>query len=291
MRPLILTFLLAAGLACPGCTLEDGDGFAHLSGKLYSIFSGVAPGNSRLQSDGWFKTADSFELKLDKLTLQLRYLRLQSEGSAAVSSAGCSFDPSNPPAGCGLCHGGHCHCDGKLVSYEDLKARACGGATASATLSTLKLLLVPRDQELLGSGTQNWDLACAGSCELKQGSASQLSVELEKLSMAAQVRDRSAADRLGGKTYKVMLSWPLAGAALTHKFKSSLSLDRDHPHMLDLAVMLPVSDKLLDGIEWHKLIADKDTINIDSTKNKTAGQTIATSLAGSTLKLVVTREE
>ena len=51
------------------------------------------------------------------------------------------------------------------------------------------------------------------------------------------------------------------------------------------------TNKLLDGIEWHKLTADKDTINIDSTKNKTAGQTIATSLAGSTLKLLVTREE
>ena len=293
MRSLTLSLLLV--LTTSGCTFEDGVGFAYLSARLYSTFDGVKPGNSRVLSDGWFKTADSFEFKLDRLTLKARDLRLQSTagaGSSAGSSGTCTFDPSNPPAGCSLCHGGHCHCDGKLVSYEDLKAQACGGgATSASTLATLERLPVTRDQELLGSGTKNEDLTCAGSCELKQGSASQVSVVLEKLTMTAQVRDRSVADRLAGKTYKVTLDRDLSGAALDHQFSSALGMDRDNPYMLDLSVRLPVTDALLDGMEWHKLTAVNDTITINANDNKSAGQTIATSLATTKLQVAVTRED
>ena len=291
MRALALSLLLS--LASAGCTLEDGTGFAVLSARLDCSFAGVQPGNSRLLSDGWFKTADSFELKFDKLTLKVRDLRLQSTGASSSSSAGgsCTFDPANPPAGCSLCHGGHCHCDGKLVSYTELKALACGGGSTGSTLVTLERLLVTRDQELLGAGTKNEDLVCAGSCELKRGSASQVSVLLDKLTMAAQVRDRSVANRLAGKTYKITLDWDLAGASLGHKFSSALGLDRDNPYMLGLSVKLPVTEALLDGIEWHKLSVTGDTITVDTTNNKTAGQTMASSLANTTLLVVVIRDD
>ena len=290
MRVLALSLLLS--LAATGCTFEDGTGFAVLSARLDCSFAGVHPGNTRLLADGWFKTADSFELKLDKLTLKARDLRLQSTGAASSSSAGgaCTFDPANPPAGCSLCHGEHCHCDGKLVSYAELKAQACGGSSAASTLATLERLLIPRDQELLGAGTKNEDLICAGSCELKQGSATQASVLLEKLTMRAQVRDRSVANRLAG-TYKITLDWDLAGASLVHKFSSALGLDRDNPYMLGLSVKLPVTEALLDGIEWHKLSAVGDGITVDANNNKTAGQTIATSLAKTTLQVVVIRDD
>ena len=291
MRALTIAALCLTSLNS-GCTVEDGRGFAYLSGKLYSVFLGTQPGNSRLLPDGWFKTADSFELKLEKLTIEVRSLRLQAQASsAAVASGTCTFDPSSPPAGCSLCHGGHCHCDGKLVSYEELKAKACGATTGGATLSTLEQLLVANDQELLGPGTRNEDLACSGSCELKQGSATQVSLLLDALKMTAQVRDRSVADRLSGKTMKVQLDWDLAGAALSHAFDAALVMDRDNPYMLDLTVKLPVTDKLLDGMEWHKLTAAGDNITIDVSNNKSAGQTIATSLADTKLEVVVTRDD
>jgi len=289
MRIGILSLLLALGAG--GCTFEDGTGFAFLSARLYSTFAGVKPGNSRVLSDGWFKTAESFELKMDRLTLKVRDLRLQTTASASSSSGACSFDPSNPPAGCSLCHGGHCHCGGKLVSYADLKAQACGGGSSASTLATLERLPITRDQELLGTGTRNEDLACSGSCELKQGSASQVSLVLTELEMLGQVRDKSVANRLSGKTLSIILDWDLGGAALTHKFASAQGMDRDHPYMLDLAVRLPVVETLLDGIEWHKLTEEQGFISVDSKNNKTAGQTVATSLARTKLQVIVTRDD
>ena len=294
MRTLTLTLLLA--LAAGGCTFEDGVGFALLSGKLYSTFPGAQAASARMSTDGWFKSDNSFELKLSAMTLKVRDLRLQgggsSAGSSAASSSGsCTFDPANPPAGCSLCHGDHCHCGGKLVSYAELQKQVCGGGTAAASVATGGRLLVSRSQALLGTGTQNPDLTCDGSCELKQGSASKLSVVLDRLQLTAELQDRSVANRLAGKTYKVAVTLDLAGAALSHTFSSALTIDRDSPYMLDLSVKLPVTDTLLDGIEWHKLAAAGDSITIDSTNNKSAGETIVTSLASTALQVVVTRDE
>lgn len=286
MTPLLLATLLS------GCTFEDGVGFAHLSGSLHSSFAGLLPGSGRLQADGWYKADNSFELKLTSLTLEVRDVRLQSSTTSSAAASGtCTFDPSNPPAGCSLCHGGHCHCDGKLVSYEVLKQQACGGSSGGTTIATVGALQVGKEYSLLGAGTASGALTCSGSCELKRGSASQVSVLLDGLEMTAKVQDRSLADRLSGKTLDVTVDLSLAGAALVHKFTAAQGLDRDNEYMFDLAVKLPVTDKLLDGIEWHKLTPAAGAITINATTNKSAGETIATSLAKTALQVTVSRDE
>lgn len=286
MRVLLLAILLLSG----GCTFEDGQGWARLSSWLWTSFHGFDSSSGRLSADGWFKTSNSFELKIDSLQLGVRQLRAQSLSSSSTTSDGeCTFDPANPPAGCSLCHGGHCHCDGELKSYEELKQEVCGGGSTTTTVSTLATMPVNRLQSLMGNGTRTDRLSCSPSCELSAGQLDRLQAALDRLTLSGTLRDLSIEDRLGGKQLSVSVDLGLSGAALTRSLTPAQKMDQDNPYYLDLSVKLPVSDKLLDGIEWHKLVRSGDSITVDHQTNVLAGQTMASNLAQSALAVTAQR--
>jgi len=271
---------LLALLSSAGCTIEDGVGFAHLSGRLWSTFAGLDSKSGRHTPDGWFKTDNSFSFKLSTLQIRVRDIRLQGSAlsTGSAGSGDCTFDPANPPSGCSLCHNGHCHCNGQLKSYEELKKEVCGGSSGQS-LSTVGALLVNELQSLLGAGTKAENLACQGSCELGQGQASQAQIVLDRIMMQAALQDKSVANRLAGKELQVSLDLDLAGAALTHSFPAAQLMDRQNPYHIDLMVLLSVSERLLDGVQWEKLSCFADAITIDSKSNLTAGEAILTNLA------------
>jgi hypothetical protein len=289
MRLSIIVALLVA-LLMGGCTIDDGVGFGRLSARLWSGFAGLEQGAGRLTSDGWFRTSNSFELKLSSLTLTLREIQVRGTAGTGGTSSGCTFDPSSPPAGCSLCHNDHCHCDGELVSYDELEAQVCGGGGGSST-TKLASLAVPGAQNLLGQGTRTEELTCRPSCELDAGQLDGIQVLLDRLQLDAKLRDRSAADRLQGAEPKVALDWDLGGASLSHTLASPELVDRDHPYLVRLALELPLAAGTLDGVDWHQLQRSGGTITIDAKTNKSAGEAITGNLARTRVKVTVTREE
>jgi hypothetical protein len=80
-------------------------------------------------------TALGFTVTVEEGWASLAGASLVEEGGTGGEAAGSStFDPSHPPPGCTLCHGGHCHCDGQLVSYEEL----AGGGSTTTTGSSVR---------------------------------------------------------------------------------------------------------------------------------------------------------
>ncbi len=288
MRTLFITMAAASLIAICGCTtLEDGQGFAGLAGELEARFAGLDATAGRLGADGWFKTDNAFELKLSSLALTVRDLRLQAAAAAAKS---CTFDPQNPPAGCGGCHGGHCHCGGKLVSYADLEAQACSGAAAGVT--TVATLPLGRALDLLAKEGADADLTtCTPSCELGAGKVDRVLLRLDRLTLAATLRDRSAAQRLGGAQPAVKVDLNLGGAALEKRLAAAEKMDRHVPYPMDLHAQLPVAVGLLDGVAWHQLSRQQGVLRVDATHNKAAGEALITSLVASKLAVTVTRDD
>ena len=287
---LVLPLWLLASWGCT--TIEDGRGFAGLSGSLQGSFVGLDASAGRVGADGWFKTDNSFELKLSALQLTVRDLRLQSTATTAPSTGGCTFDPDSPPAGCALCHGGHCHCDGKLVSYEELRARPCGGASA-ATAATVATLPLGEALDLLArKGTNLANLSsCSPSCELEAGQVDSVVARVDRLKLLATLRDESLADRLGGKQPSVKVDWDLAGAAVVHRLAAAQKMDRATPYELRLTVELQVVKTLLDNVSWHTLTQKQGVIEVNPSSNGAAGETLSTNLAGSKLILGVERTD
>jgi len=222
-----------------------------------------------MTSDGWFKTDTSFEFLISAFEVEVREVRVEGAGTEDTATQGtCTFDPAHPPAGCTLCHGGHCHCGNELKSYEELEAQVCGAAGSSTTtLATLPVGTVfdlRPDQAEKASA----ELAeCTPSCELGRGSVGGVTVVAERLRLEATLRDQSIADRLQGATRSVMLDLPLGGLALKGHPDVATTLDRDQPYGLYLRIRWPVAAGLLDGIAWETLEREGDTIRVDGAHN------------------------
>lgn len=283
--------LVALGLV--GCALDPGRGFAHLAADLATSFRALDPALGRTLEAGWLKTSSSFALKLSELELGVRELRLLGAAPAASgSTASCSFDPQNPPAGCTLCHNDHCHCDGELRSYDELRAQVCGGGASTTSAVTVARLPVPGSQSLLGAGTRRVIASCLPSCELGAGSLDELQLSLERLRLRAVVRDESNANRLGGRQPSVVVDLPLGGAALSLKLANAggaIAIGRDQPYHLALSVSLPVSEKLFDSVAWGGLSGE--VIAIDGTQNGAAGEALLQGLTASVLTVQTSRGE
>lgn len=290
-KPLLLSLLLAA----TGCTLDPGRGFAQLSAGLWSSFRALDPAQGRVLAGGWLKTSSSYALQLSQLELAVRELRLRRAGatSATASTGSCSFDPQSPPFGCTLCHGEHCHCDGKLRSYDELRAELCGGGGGAASAVIVVRLPVLQPQALLGTGTRQELASCVPSCELGAGTIDELQLVLERLRLSGTVRDESNANRLGGRQPKLAVDLPLGGAALSLKLASAggaVAIGHDQPYYLTLSASLPVSEKLLDGVAWEGL-GGGESIVIDDKQNSAAGEALLQGLTATTLGVQTTRGE
>jgi hypothetical protein len=286
MRRLAPALALAA-LAATGCTFTDGRGFARASGELEASFAGLDPAAGRTTADGWLKTDTSFELSLASLVLRVREVRLTAAATGGAGGATCAFDPANPPAGCTLCHAGHCHCGDELKSYEELEAELCGGGGGTA-VSTVVAFPLDADLDLLAPPAVPLE-TCGSACDLGRGAIDAVAVVCDRLTLHATVRDRSVADRLGGAELDVTVDWDLAGATLTSTLAEPARLDRDQPYEVRVVVTLPVAAGLLDGIAWDQLERTDTTLTIDAATNAGAGETLTSNLTLTALGVTVTR--
>ena len=276
-----------AALVASGCTFTDGRGFARASGELTASFAGLDPDAGRTTADGWFKTDTSFELALTDLRLRVREVRLTAAATSGTSGAGCSFDPADPPAGCTLCHSGHCHCGDQLKTYAELEAELCGGGGTAA--STVVAFPLDADLDLLEPPPAVPLETCGPACDLGRGEIDSVEVVFDRLTLRATLRDCSLADRLGGAEIAVTIDWDLAGATLTADLAAPAVLDRDQPYEVRAAIDLPVSAGLLDSIAWDALERVGDALSIDAATNPGAGETMTDNLSLSPLGVTITR--
>ena len=287
--PAVAALLLGSALLT-GCTLDPGRGFARLQGSLWSRFAGLDPSSGRLLQGGWFKTATSFELRLDQLLLEVSSVGALGAAGTAATTVACSFDPASPPAGCSLCHGGHCHCGDKLVSYQELEAQLCGSGGTAVPAALLASLLVAGPQSLLGEGSWQELSGCQPSCELASGSIQSVRLTMTRLQLSARLRDASAANRLGAAELAAEVTLAVDGASLEAKLPEPAAVGEEELHGLALAVRLPVAASLFD-LEWQTLERKNGTVTVDAVSNPGAGEALLGALMKSPLGVTVSRKE
>jgi hypothetical protein len=159
-----------------------------------------------------------------------------------------------------LCHNGHCHCDGLLVSYEDLQRRA-GGEEGGG--NHLKLdWPMGTEIKLLGTKNQSLSWRCDqfynienGECDLPLSRLTQLVLHLTSISIRIEVSDPLM--RLA-KTQKLTLIIPMSldlGTSLDWELTS------DEYQSLTLQGELTLPDGLFDQILWHESLIMEDPID------------------------------
>jgi hypothetical protein len=227
----------AALLACTACADGPGHGFATLeSATLHASFEpGVARdlGGAVLTNRGYQVSLEALELDVESISLEA----LEGAGSGAL------FDPSHPPAGYSLCHGGHCHADdGRLVEYADVEAELAGGSASFEPIVTLRVAeavaLVPARELALHHFEP--------SGELPETTLRRIVVS------AAAFRARGSI--LGG-------ALPASGTPLFVELEGPfaftrglmLMVDRKGPEKLELRVRLGARGTLFDDLELAEL--------------------------------------
>lgn len=225
--------LLAALLtALAGCAFDDGEPW----GAVHVELTASAPETLR--------TADGRSVEIDRLELATDAVLL----FAGASSASAAFDPADPPEGCTLCHGGHCHCGDALVDYEELAARVAGAGDDAAPVAALSaegpavaLGAEPRGVPLVG---------CVGGCPVPRGALRRVEVRIVGL---------RAVGRVDGASFDLELALDAGISAGTE-----VVFDRGQPvdATLDLALTLPV--ELLDGIDPAAPAPDAAAISSDN---------------------------
>jgi len=187
---------LASILLLVACAAESGEPWGRVSGlELLLSWESSA---SRVHPDGGWRTSTSFRVYDLHVTIDYEELTLLSldEGSSAIGGALTAIDPSAPPAGCTLCHGGHCHCGGELIDYAELLSRGAteGGGGGSSPLLRLAeswrgVLSLGGDAEGEGALDQS-SLSCEGArCDLGAGSLRGLSLRLPRVALSFMVED------------------------------------------------------------------------------------------------------
>lgn len=283
--------LVAVGVSsAAGCAFEDGRGFARLSAELSAELLALSEDAGRLQPGGWFRTDGGFEVLVEALSVEIEEVGVY--GAAVTSSSGdaCHFDPSNPPDGCGSCHGGHCHCGDALVSYEELEAQICG-TSAGATQPLLARLgadLIPL--RIAPAQSPHQLTRCDPHCELPRGAVAAVRVAIGKVALAGTIRDGGGGDRLGGQQLPLSIAFDLEGATLAVAPEHALEIDRESPYLLHLGLELVLPDHLLDEIAFESLATSEAGIVVDAEQNAAALTTLTEHVLDAHLHLHVFRD-
>lgn len=215
MRYLSAWLVPMACLALAGCAFEDGDPWGEVTVDL----TAAAPAS--------FRTADGVQVALDRVEITVDAVALY--GGDAVAA---EFDPSAPPEGCTLCHGGHCHCGDELVDYDVLAARLAGGEDAPP----VRVLGGAGEPVPLAADPRPVPLAdCPDGCAVPRGTLRRVEVTVSGLRIAGRAGDAPF-------DLDLALAAPIT-AGLTARF------DRGEPltAAIDLALRLPA--ELLDGLD------------------------------------------
>ena len=273
--------LLSLVAAAPGCTLYAGQPWGEASTSVEVAF---APDASRLDEQGRLKTSLDYTLELERLSLVIDEVRLvMSSGEGGATS----FDPSSPPEGYSLCHGGHCHHEsGRLVDYAEIERELSGGGGAGFT----HVRLVDDDEVHLGEPPRSLTLApCEPDCQLPRGTLVRFEVAVSQVRLAGQVTDLRSGERvrleggsarvLGYVPVAVVVAAPLEGA-----------LDKGEPVGLSVEAALSVTDALFDGIDFAALTSGADPeLWQDLSAAPAMAEALAENLARSELSLAVAR--
>lgn len=240
LLPLLLLLTLLTG-----CAFDDGQPW----GRVDLTLEATAPPS--------FRTAEGAAVRLEAITLTVARVDL----TLGEDRAEATFDPSNPPPGCTLCHGGHCHCGDALVPYDQL-----GGAAADDTPA---LTLGAGEATPLAAGATPIALgACPDRCALPRGTLRRATVTLEALTLRGRADNRD-------RDFDVTV--PL-DTAVTAPLDASFGPGEPAAR---LALTLRLPPELLDGVDW-------DAEAIDEAITAAIGENLA---AHATLTVDVTRAD
>jgi hypothetical protein len=227
-------------LAASGCTFEDGGGFGTL--EEATVTARLEPGAARDLGGGAVLTAMGYRVQVDAASLAVESIALETvtggEGGGGI------FDPADPPFGCTLCHGGHCHCPGgELVSYEELQARLSGGGAAAYT--TLASAALDAELTLRPAGT-----ATTGAFEpgpvLPRTTIARVTVPLGRFHVEGSVTAAALGDRVVPLAIDLDVDGPMTALV-------SQDVDRGTPARIRIDVDLLVDGTVFDGLDFPAL--------------------------------------
>lgn len=232
--------LSTLALLLVGCTFEPGEWFGTLQP---SLASGYVARADRDAGDGWQKLSNDYQVKVTALEMTLGPVALL----ATAGEGPTGFDPANPPPGYSLCHNGHCHAaDGRLVSYQEIEAMVGGGGGVRTVVS------LPVDGTVGFLTPIERNLRCDPGCNLDRVTLIRATVPVTAMTVAGLVRDGRDPPRVPAGT---PWRWQLAGAALSLETGLALPIDRGHPPVVGLRLVLSPSAALFDGVELSELAA------------------------------------
>lgn len=237
-RAALLAPLALLGLAhLSACTADAGNGFGTMeSAGLEASFE---PGG-RLADDGSFVVLGGYRVHPDDMHLEVVALHLDELVTVSAGGGGV-FDPSNPPPGYSLCHGGHCHHeDGRLVDYEDVQAElSAGGASEYVTRVSMP---VSESLPILEAQTRALT-RYEPSAELPQGTLSRTRVTLRRFTMTGTVTGGG----FGDSSYPITVDVGVEGALSSLQASREVSLDAPPDVHVFATVALPAD--FLDNID------------------------------------------
>jgi hypothetical protein len=240
---------LAAGSAwlLTACAWGPGQGIATLERAELSVNVPLPTG--RLDATGAWKTNNGALLQLEDntVTLEGAKLTLLKTEAGVPSGGGGTFDPTNPPPGYGLCHGGHCHRDdGALIDYADIQAEMTQGPRPVQDAPTLGLqaensTLTARINTPLSRAFS----LCEPHCYLPAGALS--AVRLEVSSLKAQGTLRTAIETT---PRSFIMELPLKAHRWKFRLSPHVVISRQAQAGYRLQASLQVPANLFDDLPW-----------------------------------------
>lgn len=244
-------FLLAGVLALGGCAWGPGQGFTVVEPTVRVAYSPLA---ARDAGEGYQRLSSDYQVRLDSASLRLSGIELLV--SAAGSGAGTAFDPSRPPAGYTLCHGGHCHRDdGALIPYAQVGAELGGGGGASAVVT------LTEDGPLNLLAPETRAMACEPECALPETQVSQGRWSVASVRLTGTVRDSRVPARFPGERAFTVEFAPTQGSDTPVFLLSSamdLTSDRVQPPAAKLSLSLTLTPALFDAVAWDAFTPDAE---------------------------------
>jgi hypothetical protein len=269
-------------LLAAGCAWGPGEGFTVVEPSVRATYA-LLP--DRVAAGDYQQLSSSYQVRVEVASLRLEDIELLA--SAGGGGGGGSFDPSNPPPGYSLCHGGHCHRDdGALIPYEQIEAELGGGGGAR----TVVTLPVQAPWNLLEAETRR--VACEPDCELPATTVSRGRWSVTALRLEGTVRDASMPPRFTGeRRFRLDLSPQEAPVAL---LEGALDLpsDRHHAPRVALDLRLALTAALFDTVDWSKVSEGTDgVVDLEESANAPARTALLERLARVSPEAEVRREE
>jgi len=267
-RGLLLLALL------PACTFAPGTGFTTLGPS--TLDARFEPGAARDLGDDTLLTDASYEVHFDAMALEIGDVSLME----LSGGAGVTFDPSDPPDGYTLCHGGHCHADdGSLVSYAEIQAELAGDSAEWVPVVTL-----PVGEVVDALAGEVVDLAdIQPSPELPLADLALLEIAVTRFTAAGTVTAGPVDGGLDTEVVDLVVDLPVSQASLAVDL--GLVVDLDLAPEVHLEVDLPVGGTLFDELDLAGLV-DTDVVTLDDPTTP-AGASVVEHLLASELAATV----